>query len=457
MTYMRFGMQFALVGVLGVLAACSSGAGTANTGTAGAMPVVNTNAAPLQTPGTAVAQVTRRPVTSGPAAPVCGPVANGFARCHSLRRSDIGFAQGDTTPNRHLPHATPSPSPTSTPGPGSCPNASISGYQPCDLQSAYKLPSMTAGAGQTVAIVDAYDDPNAESDLNVYRSTFGLAACTTANGCFRKVSQTGGTTYPRASGSWAQEISLDLDMVSAICPNCHVLLVEANSASVVDLAAAVSEAATLKANAVSNSYGASESSSLVSTYGSRYTQAAQGRAVTASSGDSGYSAGPQFPADLVAVTAAGGTHLVTDGSARGWNESVWSDAGSGCSTVVAQPSWQSALSLPAGCSGRIIADAAAVADPNTGVAVYDSYQASGWLVFGGTSVASPIVASVYALAGNTSGLSDSSYPYGHDSSSTLNDVTSGSNGTCSPSYLCTGEVGYDGATGLGTPDGASGF
>src|SRR5213079_2813892 len=127
----------------------------------------------------------------------------------------------------------------------------VPGYHPSDLQSAYNLPSATGGSGQTVAIVDAYDDPTAEADLGVYRAQFGLGACTTANGCFRKVDQNGGTNYPRANGGWAQEISLDLDMVSAVCPNCKILLVEATSNSFANLAAAVDRAAILGANAIS--------------------------------------------------------------------------------------------------------------------------------------------------------------------------------------------------------------
>lgn len=439
---------------LGVLAGCSSGGG-------GAAPVVSGGTATV--PGgtmaggaqpAAVAQkptptAGRRMLGPGPAVPVCGPAASDEARCHSWRRTDIGAVGPNVAPQRT----------SVTPSSGSCPNASIAGYQPCDLQSAYKLPSSTNGSGQTVAIVDAYDDPKAESDLGVYRSTFGIPACTTSNGCFKKVNQSGGTSYPRGDRGWAQEISLDLDMASAICPNCHILLVEASSNSFLNLALAVREAAALGANAVSNSYGASESASVVSTYGPYYTNAAHGRAVTASSGDSGYSAGPQFPADLSSLTAVGGTTLVTSSNTRGWSETVWSSTGSGCSADVSQPSWQSALGLPAGCSGRIIGDVAADADPNTGVAVYDSYHATGWLVFGGTSVASPITASVYALAGNTATLTSTSepYPYKNDSSSTLYDVTSGSNGTCSPAYLCTGEVGYDAPTGLGTPQGAGAF
>jgi subtilase family serine protease len=330
--------------------------------------------------------------------------------------------------------------------PGSANAGSPSGYNPPDLQSAYKLPYATAGSGQTVAIVDAYNDPNAESDLGVYRSQFGLTACTTANGCFRKVNQTGGTNYPRGDKGWAEEISLDLDMVSAICPNCHILLVEASTNSFSNLSTAVDEAATLGANEISNSYGGSEFSSEVSAQ-SHYNHA--GIAITASSGDSGY--GVQFPAASQYVTAVGGTTLNRASNTRGWSETVWSGAGSGCSAYIPKPSWQT----DSGCSRRTVADVAADADPNTGVSVYDTYHETGWLVFGGTSVASPIIASVYALAGNAVSVNYGSYSYSHTSS--LFDVTSGSNGSCGGSYLCTGEVGYDGPTGNGTPDSTGGF
>ncbi len=353
----------------------------------------------------------------------CGSAVPGFARCHAIL-----VTHGKLSPN------------------GSSP----AGYNPADLQSAYNLPSATAGSGQTVAIVDAYDDPNAESDLSVYRSTFGLPSCTTANGCFRKVNQSGGTKYPKANGGWAQEISLDLDMVSAICPNCHILLVEASSSSLTNLGASVNEAAKLGANEISNSYGGSESSSDTSYDASYYNH--PGIAITASSGDSGY--GPQYPAASQYVTAVGGTTLTKASTTRGWTETAWSGAGSGCSAYDPKPSWQT----DSGCSKRTIADVSADADPNTGVSVYDSYSyqgQSGWLVFGGTSVASPIIASVYARAGNAASVTYGSYTYSHTSS--LNDVTSGSNGSCGGTYLCTAGPGYDGPTGLGTPNGAGGF
>ena len=326
-----------------------------------------------------------------------------------------------------------------------------SGYDPAALQSAYALPGIAAGAGQTVAIVDANDDPSAEADLAVYRNRFGLAACTTANGCFRKVNQTGGTRYPRANGSWAQEISLDLDMVSATCPSCHILLVEASSASFANLGTAVNTAAGLHASSISNSYGGSEFPSETS-YEAYYTH--PGVAVTVSSGDAGY--GTQYPAASRYVTAVGGTSLTHASGA--WTETAWSGAGSGCSAYIAKPSFQH----DSGCARRSVADVSAVADPNTGVAVYDSYAyggSKGWMVFGGTSVAAPIVASVYALAGvgNRVAISDASLPYNNAQTGGLTDVMSGHNGACSVTYLCTAGPGYDGPTGLGTPHGIGAF
>ena len=330
--------------------------------------------------------------------------------------------------------------------------ATPSGLFPADLQSAYKLPSATAGAGRTVAIVDAFDDPAAESDLGVYRSQFGLPACTAANGCFRKVGQTGSrTALPRKNASWAEEISLDVDMVSATCPNCHILLVEAKTNSFANLGAAVNTAARLGATAISNSYGGSDASD--STNGSFYNH--PGIAVTASSGDGGF--GVEYPASSSFVVAVGGTSLrKAAGTTRGWTESAWSGAGSGCSAF--NTAIPSAASFNTGCARRAVADVSAVADPNTGVAVFDSvpFQGfSGWLVFGGTSVSSPIIASVYGLAGNAATIDANDFPYQHAGS--LFDVTTGSNGTCSPSQLCTARAGWDGPTGLGTPNGTGAF
>jgi subtilase family serine protease len=336
---------------------------------------------------------------------------------------------------------------------GGTANATPSGYGPTDLQSAYNLPSSTAGTGETVAIVDAYNDPTAAADLAVYRGNYGLPACTVASGCLTIVSQTGSTSkLPRTNAGWATEESLDLDMVSAIAPNAHIILVEASSASNTNLGAAVNEAAKLGANAISNSYGGGESSADAS-YDSTYYDH-PGIAITASTGDSGY--GVEYPAASPYVTAVGGTSLSKASNTRGWTETAWSGAGAGCSAYTTQPGFQA--SVGTGCAKRAVADVSAIADPNTGVAVYDStaYQGySGWQVYGGTSVASPIIASVYALAGNTASVDNASLAYANTGS--LNDVTSGSDGTCSTSQLCTARAGWDGPTGLGTPNGVGAF
>ncbi len=341
----------------------------------------------------------------------------------------------------------------------------VNGYSPSNLASAYKWADPTGAAwtsnGQTVAIVDAYDNPNAYSDLTAYRSQFGLPPCTTDSGCFRKINQRGGSTAPAGDTGWGQEIDLDIEMVSAVCPNCKILLVEADSNSFANLGAAVNQAATQGATEISNSYGTSSEFSGELTYESQYYNH-PGIAVTASSGDNGY--GVEFPAVSRYVVAVGGTSLTsTTASARGWSETAWSGAGSGCSAYVAKPTWQK----DAGCARRTVADVSAVADPNTGVAVYDSYGSTGganWLVFGGTSVASPIIASVYGLAGDAATVSyPAAIPYARTSS--LFDVTSGSNGNCGGkrrgvvtySYYCTAGPGYDGPTGLGTPNGTAGF
>jgi subtilase family serine protease len=349
---------------------------------------------------------------------VCGPAAPGFARCHADVVTD---AQG-------------APAVTATP----------SGYGPSDLRSAYAL-TATGSTSTTVAIVDAYDDPNAASDLTHYRSQYGLPTC--ATGCFTKVGQSGSSTaLPRANGGWAQEISLDLDMVSAACPACKIRLVEGTSASFSDLGKAENTAAGLAGvKAVSNSYGGSDSRQ-VGAY--RHP----GIAITASTGDSGF--GVQSPASFDSVIAVGGTSLRRDSSARGWHETAWNGAGSGCSALNAKPAWQTAATK---CSGKASADVSAIADPNTGVAVYDSFADqgfSGWLVFGGTSASSPIIASVYAMSSHLPSF-PASYTWAHPGG--LNDVTSGRNGTCSPAVWCTSAKGWDGPTGLGTPKGTTAF
>ncbi|GAB3376815.1 putative Ig domain-containing protein [Amycolatopsis echigonensis] len=329
------------------------------------------------------------------------------------------------------------------------PGALPSGFGPSDLRSAYNL-TAAGSSSATVAIVDSNDDPNAESDLASYRSTYGLPPCTTANGCFKKVNENGQTSpLPAADSGWAGEISLDVDMVSAICPNCHILLVEANQPSMADLGTGVNTAVSMGAKYVSNSYGGAEDGTEPSSDSSYFHH--PGVAITASTGDNGY--GISYPASSQYVTAVGGTSLTRNSSARGWGETAWSGAGSGCSGYVAKPAFQN---VTTGCANRATADVSAVADPQTGVAVYQTYGGSGWAVYGGTSASSPIIASVYALAG-TPGASDTpaAYPYSHTGN--LNDVTSGSNGSCSSSVQCNAGPGWDGPTGLGTPNGTAAF
>ncbi len=372
----------------------------------------------------ASAQKVERSGNTYHAAACPGPVAPQTARCHARVVTD---SAGNLRVGSVSPNATPS------------------GYGPSDLRSAYNVTG-SGSSSTTIAIVDAYGYANAEGDLAIYRSQYGLPPCTTANGCFTKYNQTGGTgSYPRNNTGWAQESALDLDMASAMCPSCKIILVEANSNSFGNLAAAVNTAASKGAHVISNSYGGGESGS--QTYEASYNH--PGIAVTASSGDSGY--GTQFPASSAHVTAVGGTHLVRSSTSRGWTETVWSGAGSGCSVFYAKPAWQTDPS----CSLRMEADVSAVADPNTGVAVYGPTHgsSSGWLVFGGTSVAAPLIGGVYGVNGGS--VNYGSDPYSHTSA--LYDVTSGSNGSCPFTYWCKAVVGYDGPTGLGTPNGVTAF
>lgn len=373
-------------------------------------------------------------VGPGPARRVCPTAGPGEMRCFAWLRTDM----------THM--------------------ALPAGYGPSDLQSAYSLTaeSLSGGSGQTVAIVDAYDDPNAESDLATYRSTFGLRACTTANGCFLKVNQNGNASPlpgKDSSGGWEAEESLDLDMVSAICPNCHITLIEAKSAVSTNFYAAEDTAAnTCGATEISNSWGTSEYSQ-ETTDDAHFTHA--GVMITASAGDNGYSAGVSFPAASGHVTAVGGTALSHSGGV--WSEIAWSGTGSGCSLYIAQPSWQTALgsAYTSVCGNRIGNDVSAVASQNTPVAVYDTFGGTmgctppGWCQAGGTSVSAPLIAAVYGVAGNGSTLVYASNAYANTSS--LTDVTTGHNGTCGGTFLCNAQAGYDGPTGLGTPIGTGAF
>ena len=373
-----------------------------------------------------------------PSAPVsraaCSTVVAGQARCFALIRTD---------PSVRMAGALADDANKPPPGFGSA-----------DLEAAYRLP-IADGSGQTVAIVDSNDDPTAATDLATYRAKEGLPPCTTASGCFTKVNQEGQTSnYPPTDDGWAVEISLDLDMVSTACPRCHILLVEGNSPLVADLAASEVTAAKLGASVISNSYGLSEFGGMQA-YFADYHPA--GAAVVASSGDGGFGAA-QFPAVAPGVTAVGGTSLYKSNiSSRGWVEHAWSGSGSGCSAYVKKPSFQAKVSPH--CTMRTLADVSSDADPNTGVAIYDTTPnpyglKPGWIEIGGTSAASPFIAAVIALAGNGSTF-QTGHLYTHGSD--LYDVTFGSNGYCGGDYLCTAKKGYDGPTGMGTPDGTGAF
>ncbi len=359
------------------------------------------------------------PVTTS-AAPICPPNSNGNARCFSQYRTDI-----PRNPNAALP-------PTQ-----------VAGYQPSQLQDAYGLgtASATNGAGQTIAIIIAYDAPSLAADLTAYRTEFGLPPCATATGCLQFVYAAG--SQPSSDPGWSAEATLDAEMVSAICPLCKIMVVESPDANIKNLANAVSVAVANGATEVSNSYSVPEQNGM-QPYAKYYSY--PGVPITAAAGDQGYGVG--FPANYATVTAVGGTSIVK--TPNGWASAVWSGTGSGCSLFVNKPLFQTDL----GCTNRTDNDLAVVADPATGVAAYVS-GVGGWGVFGGTSVGAPIVAALYALAGNGATINDPSHLYANPQ--WFAPVTARANGTCSPSYLCHGGPAYNGPSGLGSPVGLAAF
>jgi hypothetical protein len=411
------------------------------------------------------------------------------------------------------------------------------GLRPLDLHTVYGLPTSPATT-QTIAIVDAYNDPTAEADLKTYSEEFSLPLCTKANGCFSQVSQKSGAPLPfpkttaelealEASPSeeakeeaeevagWGVEISLDIESAHATCQTCHIVLVEANTPATEDLAAAELRAEALGANVISNSWGAAEqgiepASDLHAPFND------PGIVITASAGDDGFRNWAaahasernitQYPAASPHVVAVGGTRLAPLGLGGSWQgESVWNGSGAGgggCSVLFTAPAWQQQAAdwSAVGCATkRSVADVAADADPYSGVAIFDSdapgalcqteyaegkttHVLEHWCTYGGTSLASPIVASVFALAGGANGVSqpaETLYANERTAPALFHDVTAGSNGKCASfnhktgvsnctaaeeaaascggALACLAAPGYDGPTGVGTPSGVLGF
>ncbi|WP_394838774.1 S8 family serine peptidase [Pendulispora rubella] len=339
--------------------------------------------------------------------------------------------------------------------------AGPSGLGPADLTSAYSVPSSGTSTG-IIAVVDAFDNPNVEADLATYRSTFGLPPCTTANGCFKKVNQRGASSpLPAPDSGWASEMAIDTQLASAICPACRILLVEADGATMADLGAAVVMAVRLGASVVSNSWGGIESAESVDYDRAYFTH--DGVTIFASSGDQGYSQGALFPAAGTRVIGVGGTTLARASNARGWTETVWGGSdtaspgtGSGCSSYIARPSWVDPVATPR-CAKKTVNDVAAVADPRTGVAIYNTYEGAGWAVYGGTSLGPPIVAAMFVLAGK--GAAGGSLIWKNRAA--FLDITAGTNANGSPSggvtcdpgadNLCNAVAGFDAPSGWGTP------
>jgi subtilase family serine protease len=327
--------------------------------------------------------------------------------------------------------------------------AAPNGYGPADLQDAYSVPPPIGRP--TIAIVDAYGYAALESDLGVYRAQYGLPACTRANGCLTIVNASGQTSPlpadPPATDDWTLETALDVQMASAICPACRILVVQATDNMGTTLYTAQNSAAALGATVISNSWGGPETTQKIA-FEPNFDH--PGIAIFVSAGDHGYNeggAGPHYPSVSAHVISVGGTRLVRDAGARGWNEVAWSLAsgngtGSSCSAMVAKPAYQSAVP----CAFKAATDISAVADPATGVAVYNSKY--GWIVLGGTSAAAPIVASIFAVAGHGA---DASGPFVAQHSSRLYDIKSGSNGACG-SAICNAGAGWDGPTGYGSPN-----
>ncbi len=412
-----------------------------------------------------------------------------------------------------VPSSAPALGQPYAPASGAAATGPAGGLTPADLSKSYGYAGSVGGGEQTVGIVDAYDDPNIENDLATFDLNYGLPACTQGNGCLLKVGQTGSSSaLPAADKTgWTVEIALDVETVHSTCPNCRILLVEANSEAFADLASAVNEAVTLGATEVSNSYGGLETE-LASAERSAYEH--PGVVIVAAAGDSGYHnwdrlaevavapGVPDAPAALPTVVSVGGTSLKLTSTGARKAESVWNDSGppsgtafkqfaasgGGCSTLFEAPAWQQGAAgwAATGCgTRRLDNDIAAVGDPYTGFDIYSSYKyassaTTGWVTVGGTSLSSPLIAALYGLAGGSHG---AAYPaatlYAHLGQASLYDVTAGGNGYCDGvepgpcgepelnedfgdldclgATQCDGAIGLDGPSGVGTPNGLGAF
>jgi len=327
------------------------------------------------------------------------------------------------------------------------------GLSPAQARHAYGFDQITnQGAGQIIGIVDAFDDPNIESDLAVFDSQFSLPTCTTSNGCFRKIFASG--SKPRTNSGWSLEISLDVEWSHAIAPQAKIILVEAASNSFTNLLQAVDVAVQNGTSVISMSFGGSEFSS-ESSNDTHF--AVNGVTFTASSGDSG--SGVEYPAASTDVVAVGGTTLNIDSAGNYISETAWSGSGGGQSAFEVEPSYQASFPIPNDAAGaRGVPDVAYDADPNTGFSVYDTVRFQGqlgWFQVGGTSAGAPQWAALFAIANAVRGtnvtMNADVYAAASGSSyaSNYHDITSGSNGSCGS--ICMAGTGYDFVTGLGSP------
>lgn len=405
----RAGLAASLVGLFA--SGCIDGLGSA--GEADDRDRVQTGAQMLLDPVAA---------TDVPTASVCSPTSGAYQCFAHIRATSLGRAQAFAAP---------------------------AGFGAKDLQAAYRIPQVIAGT-PTIAIVVAYGYPQLESDLATYRSQYGLPACTVGNGCLKIVNQAGATSPlpppPPPNDDWTLETALDVDMASAACPACKLLVVQADDNIGNGLVLGQAAAAELGASVISNSWGGPEQpgQSLV---GLEKLFDQPGVAIFAAAGDNGYNddgRGPDYPATSAHIIGVGGTSLVKDGSARGFSETAWARGGSACSLSIPKPVYQT----NSGCNFKATADVAAVGNPQTGVAVYNANN-GGWVVIGGTSAASPFVAGIFAATGQGGQVSGAFLKANADK---LYDVTSGSNGTCPSPILCNAGVGWDGPTGYGTPN-----